>query len=74
MTTTLKPNLPPRYGYVDSVFAAINNDVEAWVFVHGVWREWPVADVRFKAKALSKDEFVSMFPKLPTLPKKAFQS
>ena len=33
MTTTLKPNLSPRYGYVDSVFAAINNDVEAWAIL-----------------------------------------
>jgi hypothetical protein len=72
--TELKPNFSLRYAYAEGCFAAVNNDAEAWVFVHGAWREWPVADVRFKAKHLSQKGFVYMFPDLPPLPKKAFQS
>jgi hypothetical protein len=62
--TELKPNLMPRYAYAESLFAAVYNDAEAWVFVHGAWREWPVAEVRFKAKHLSRAGFEYMFPKL----------
>ena len=59
-----------RFAIYDD-FATRFTDSEAWEFI-GQWRELNLGDAHHRAKLMSEDDFKSVFPHLPPLPRKAF--
>jgi hypothetical protein len=49
-------------------------DLEAWWLIDGTWRPIFLDDVLSNAAVMREARFKQLFPNVPLLPKKAFQS
>jgi hypothetical protein len=62
-----------KFGMLDGNAVRFNN-IEAWWLVDGAWRSISPGEVLSSAAVMREERFKQLFPQLPILPRKAFQS
>ena len=72
-TTPLAKQTDISFGMLDGN-AVRFTDLEAWWLIDGTWRPIPLDDVLSNAAVMREARFKQLFPNVPLLPKKAFQS